>query len=81
MMNDRVYCTADGDYPEYNDEVVFQSGISSKSYVGKHITSKYGHAFVDNGGYVYWAENDPIYWKPLTITSLKDEYEREKEGE
>ena len=79
MMSEKVYCTADGEYPEHNDEVIFQSEISNKSYVGKHITNKYGHAFVDNSGYVYWAENEPIYWKPLT--SLKDEYERQKDGE
>ena len=73
---ERVYCTADGDFPKNNEDVVFQSEISRKSYVGKHIINKYGHAFVDNGEYAYWAENDPIYWKPLT--SLKDEYERQK---
>ena len=73
----RVRCTADGEYPEHNDEVVFQSEISIKSYVGRHIINKYGHAFVDNSGYAYWAENDPIYWKPLT--GLKEQYERERE--
>jgi len=75
--SDRVYCTADGEYPDFDQIVEFQTIDTFKK---QGYFSEYGNVFRSFNGYVIApSENDVIYWKPLI--SLKDEYERKKRGE
>lgn len=74
-MIDKVYCTADGDYPEKNQIVIFE--VDGDAFVG----ACYDYD-LDCGSYWFGESDDitdfhpitePIYWKPLT--SLKAQYE------
>jgi len=73
---DRVRCTADGDYPLNGDEVIFQCE-GRKSYIGYFTIQDNENVFIVNYGYAYWASNETIYW--TLYTSLKEQYERQKE--
>lgn len=75
--HDKVYCTADGEYPDHDDNVIFQCFCDEMSSIG--YFSKTNNCFVVKDSYAYYPENYAIYWKHAT--SLKDEYERQKEEE
>ena len=82
---ERVRCTADGEYPEENRRVHFEIGnvevyygyAKKDAYIGIYFvtSNKPSYAFAPN----YLPE--PIYWRYEEPTSLKDEYEKEKDGE
>ena len=83
-MRDKVYCTADGDYPEDENQMVLAE------FEGKDFTD-----LIHIVGFDYdnaqWVDFDSeeiipnvpeemtVYWQPLT--SLKEQYERQKESE
>ena len=84
MMSDKVYCTADGDYPELNKLVRFDIGKveTHYGYVTKDMKGEF--YFVDKKKLSYcWYPKyieENIYWRYEELTSLKDEYERQKEN-
>ena len=78
---ERVYCTADGEWPRHCQSVEFQSVFLYRG-TGIFLEEREGvkNVFRTGIGDIHTHEdNAPIYWKPLT--SLKDEYERQKDGE
>ena len=80
---ERVYCTADGDYPEDENQIVLAE------FFGKDFTAT-THIVGFEWDNAQWLDFDTeeiipnvpdemtVYWKPLT--SLKAEYERQKEN-
>jgi len=74
-MSDRVYCTADGECPNSAQTVIFEGEDNYGCCIGGFD----GHCWCEQDGYILYENNEKIYWKPLT--TLKDEYERQKDGE
>ena len=81
-MSDRVYCTADGEYPKENELVIFEVENIQPIYRGYFYKRSLPPemAFYSDGlcHYSFTPDKYKIYWKPLT--SLKDEYEKQKEN-
>ena len=79
---ERVYCTADGEWPEHMQRVEFEHSIFSHN-IGTFFRQfgKSEKVFYDQKSDTsyFHTDNYHIYWKPLT--SLKDEYERQKDSE
>ncbi|OQA51013.1 MAG: hypothetical protein BWY47_00217 [Bacteroidetes bacterium ADurb.Bin302] len=82
MMSEKVYCTADGEYPRNGQTIIFQSGIiqtTGRFKLQQLLINREYKIFISDKGSEHYHDDTPIYWKPLT--SLKDEYERQKDGE
>ena len=69
----KVYCTADGDYPAIGLMTIFED--YAETYIGGFDG---GYWFDQNKGQLEDTVGE-VYWRSLT--SLKDEYERQKESE
>lgn len=80
MMSDRVYCTADGEWPEVGQTVIYVE--YGQAHLGKLLfkDTDDGHEWQNETGTQWFLKKTPIYWQPV-ITSLKDEYERQHESE
>ena len=81
--SEHVYCTADKDYPE--DDVTVLAEFHGKDFADTQHLVWFEW---DNAQWVDFLteeivpnvpEEMTVYWRPLT--SLKDEYERQKDGE
>ena len=77
--DNRVRCTADGEFPEQGEVVYFE--IYDVHYLGKFLeketTISIWKDFSDEQPYDWYKLDVPIYWIPLS--SLKAQCERERE--
>jgi len=71
----RVYCTADGEYPEHRQEILLQVGsiIATGIFtIQKQLFGREEQIFVTNKNFAFYHEDDnPIYWKPLISLELQ----------
>lgn len=67
----RVRCTKDGEYPEVDQHVEFESMCYTK-----RVGFYYQDEFHAHRVTIKHSDRDPVYWQPLT--SLKAQYERER---
>lgn len=72
-MSDKVYCTADGDYPNPQQMVIFEE--DGEIYIGGYLVDK--DLWFTDDEYDNEPINYSVYWKPLK--SLKEQYEKQKE--
>ncbi len=78
-MTERVYCTADRDWPEIGKTVIYVE--YGQAHLGKLLfKDDDGHEWQNETGTQWFLKQTPIYWRYEERASLKDEYERQKEN-